>query len=373
MIPISSRTFLDHILNISYRATASELNLRIVVVSISVFLCFILLKNSRNWVEFKLLALLLLVSLANDLSVILNHYFGIPLLFKFIFYAFLISHSLIFLLLIQTAFFDNFRLKLNHLVVYVSYFLLNLILMTVMHFIQPLKEVQLLRFIYISTGSVLVILPLIIEVYCLFIIIKEWKADLIEKRRKLRLIIFLIILAFWITSVFSESLYHRLTYAMHFQSIAHICLLFIIGYWLIRTDDDFFEPIHAKLVHKSIKDSEITDHPFSKKLDTLMNEDRYYCHENISIGKLAKEMKTQEYLLRAFINQKLGYRNFNDFINQHRIEAAKKLLETTNMKMLNISMEVGITSIASFNRIFKNLTQLTPSEYRNLNSKPNFQ
>ena len=79
---------------------------------------------------------------------------------------------------------------------------------------------------------------------------------------------------------------------------------------------------------------------------------------------LAKSLNIQEYQLRRLINLKLNYRNFNDFINQYRVEEAKELLKNTDQQILNISMEVGFASIATFNRIFKNLVQTTPSNFR---------
>ncbi len=58
----------------------------------------------------------------------------------------------------------------------------------------------------------------------------------------------------------------------------------------------------------------------------LMADERIYRHDNITIGTLATRLGVPEYRLRRLINQRLGYRNFNVFLNNHRIEEAKAAL-----------------------------------------------
>jgi len=58
----------------------------------------------------------------------------------------------------------------------------------------------------------------------------------------------------------------------------------------------------------------------------LMSDDRIYRQEGMTIGTLATKLTVPEYKLRRLINQRLGYRNFNVFLNNHRIEEAKAAL-----------------------------------------------
>ena len=58
----------------------------------------------------------------------------------------------------------------------------------------------------------------------------------------------------------------------------------------------------------------------------LMADERIYRHDNVSIGTLATKLAIPEYKLRRLINQRLGYRNFNVFLNKHRIAEAKAAL-----------------------------------------------
>src|SRR5450631_1518697 len=102
----------------------------------------------------------------------------------------------------------------------------------------------------------------------------------------------------------------------------------------------------------------------------LMADERIYRHDNITIGTLATKLRIPEYRLRRLINQRLGYRNFNVFLNNHRIEEAKAALADTSqaeVPVITIAMDAGFQSLGPFNRAFKATTGVTPTEYRRLN------
>jgi len=99
----------------------------------------------------------------------------------------------------------------------------------------------------------------------------------------------------------------------------------------------------------------------------LMADERIYRHDNISIGTLATKLAIPEYRLRRLINQRLGYRNFNVFLNNHRIEEAKAALadpSQAEVPVITIAMDAGFQSLGPFNRAFKATTGVTPTEYR---------
>jgi AraC-like DNA-binding protein len=100
------------------------------------------------------------------------------------------------------------------------------------------------------------------------------------------------------------------------------------------------------------------------KLNTLMQQG-FYRTEHLTLKDLATELELPEYKTRSLINQTLGYRNFNDYINQLRIhEAAERLKSEPDSPVLNISLDVGYRTLSSFNRAFKDIMSMSPSEYR---------
>ena len=56
-------------------------------------------------------------------------------------------------------------------------------------------------------------------------------------------------------------------------------------------------------------------------------------------------------------------------INSARIEHAKKLLMETQKTVLEIAEETGFSSLATFSRVFKKYTALSPGKYREVYAK----
>lgn len=56
--------------------------------------------------------------------------------------------------------------------------------------------------------------------------------------------------------------------------------------------------------------------------------------------------------------------NFIDYITEKRMETAKHLLTTTDLKIYEIAEKIGYSETRYFNQLFKRRTNLTPSEYR---------
>lgn len=104
-----------------------------------------------------------------------------------------------------------------------------------------------------------------------------------------------------------------------------------------------------------------------RRLDNLMTVGRVHRQEGLTIGALAARLDLPEYRLRQAINEGLGYRNFNAFLNRYRIDEAKAALSDPGQRdvpVLTIAMDAGFQSIGPFNRAFKAETGLTPTEFR---------
>ena len=82
---------------------------------------------------------------------------------------------------------------------------------------------------------------------------------------------------------------------------------------------------------------------------------------------LAARLDLPEHRLRQVINEGLGHRNFNAFLNRYRIDEAKAALSDLSQRdvpVLTIAMDAGFQSIGPFNRAFKADTGMTPTEFR---------
>lgn len=102
-------------------------------------------------------------------------------------------------------------------------------------------------------------------------------------------------------------------------------------------------------------------------LRRLMEEDKAYREEGLSIGSLAGKLGIPEYALRRLINQRLGYRNFNAFLNFYRLDDVMAALADPSQEavpILTIALDAGFQSLGPFNRAFKSQAGMTPSEFR---------
>jgi len=85
--------------------------------------------------------------------------------------------------------------------------------------------------------------------------------------------------------------------------------------------------------------------------------------ENISREGLASMLDLHpDYFSKAF--RFFTGKKINDYINELRIKEALKLLNNTNMNILDIAMFVGFENLKTFNRAFKKFTGKNPSYYR---------
>jgi AraC-like DNA-binding protein len=101
------------------------------------------------------------------------------------------------------------------------------------------------------------------------------------------------------------------------------------------------------------------------KILSLLHNEKIYEDPELSLTQMAKHLKTNPSVLSKTINQ--GFQlNFNDFINNYRIEAVKEKLQAGEQKtqtLLGIAYDCGFNSKATFNRAFKKVTGTSPKEW----------
>jgi AraC-like DNA-binding protein len=144
------------------------------------------------------------------------------------------------------------------------------------------------------------------------------------------------------------------------SAIFAITLYFLLSNFGLRSGFFFKEVPKAKA-------TSVNDPLLNAKLQSLMEDQKIYKKEGLTIGELAELMNVQEYRLRKLINGQLGFRNFNDFLNQYRInDACDTLSDPTQVRktILEIAYELGYQSIGPFNKAFKELKGFTPTTYR---------
>ncbi len=92
-------------------------------------------------------------------------------------------------------------------------------------------------------------------------------------------------------------------------------------------------------------------------------EQGWHLEPRLSLMELAHRLDMSETQVSRAVNQGAGV-NFNRFINEARVEAAKTRLAAGAEDILAAALDCGFNSKATFNRVFREIAGVTPSAFR---------
>ena len=193
--------------------------------------------------------------------------------------------------------------------------------------------------------------------------------DLVEARRRARLALSLMIALVIMWIVLAElplrgwppPVGWRVMNAASLFLLAATLALTILGW---RDPALLAAPAKAQAV---ILRPEADDSMLLAKLDADMRHDRLYRQDGLTITTVAARLGVPEYRLRRAINQGLGARNFNAYLNGFRLAETRDALADPTQRdvpILTIALDAGFGSLAPFNRAFRDAEGCTPTEYR---------
>ena len=257
---------------------------------------------------------------------------------------------------------DNFRLKKIHwsgVALYTLLFILNY---------SSWQQPALAGFTLI--GVIFAGLRLFFIVHMIYVAWQGREDDLIETRKRFRST-FIIMVGLYSTVIFiAETFYATdqplppyisLIQAGSFFTLALVILWYTTstktGLLLIRQDNS----------PANLSKANATEQHDLYAITESIKANNLYQESGLTISVLAEKVGLPEHRLRRLINQHMGYRNFSEFLNQHRIKKAMTLLSNVDNRhdqILTIAMDLGYGSLGPFNRAFKAHTGKTPTEFR---------
>jgi AraC-like DNA-binding protein len=209
--------------------------------------------------------------------------------------------------------------------------------------------------------------------------------DLVEERRRLRTVL-IVAIAFYSAAIISSEIAFPEGTASETLTLANsaglLVMTTVFAFVLFGVNRDgaliSFRTLEPQslvaLQPRPVAGAVSTDRPERDEdarllaaLRRLMEHDKVYREEGLSIGTLAARLGLAEHALRRLINQRLGHRNFNAFLNGYRLDEATAALADPaqgTVPILTIALDAGFQSIGPFNRAFKSKTGMTPSEFR---------
>jgi len=212
----------------------------------------------------------------------------------------------------------------------------------------------------------------------LYVALKDWRIDLVESRRRARMMSVSIGAIVTLFVTFTEYLNLGAPRSnLVDASVSGVFFLIIFGICTRSfgfNNSQLTQPVSfafpSAKSEKAGAGEDIQGEAVIAELTRLMEEEKIYREEDLTIRRLAQRLGVKEYILRRLINGYLGHRNFNSFLNLYRIdEVARQLIEpaTRHLPVLSIALDNGYRSMSPFNKAFREIKGMTPTEFRNQN------
>jgi two-component system response regulator YesN len=96
---------------------------------------------------------------------------------------------------------------------------------------------------------------------------------------------------------------------------------------------------------------------------------RSHYTETITLQQVADHVHVSKNYFSILFKQTTG-QNFIDYLINLRIERAKELLMTTELKVYEVAEQSGFNDTKYFSKLFKKVTGVSPVDYREAASKP---
>lgn len=310
---------------------------------------------------------------------------------------------LMYLYLLSLSYFQKKRIKpIYHLLPSIIIFLVNIFLFTLVFVLD--RNTLLFSFIfkmftYTTIGSMVVVFTIQNIIYIILSIrvykehIKQ-KANILSFEAGINLRWFLLFLAGYILLIVGVYSSSAITDVNNLSSLIYnivvVFYIVFIGFNGLKQYDKYIEIIKEKanLLNAENKNQIIDNQQetivttesiepkiilVQDKIEEIYNQileiietKQLYLNTEFTIFELSKELNINYKYISQAINQGLN-KNFVTFVNEYRVEHAKKLLlnpSHSNFTIEAISEMSGFKSKSSFNTFFKKHTGLTPSEFR---------
>jgi AraC-like DNA-binding protein len=208
----------------------------------------------------------------------------------------------------------------------------------------------------------------------LYLMLESRESDLVEARRHTRTVFRVIFAVQMVGALLIEKVMFILNlipvqamYPIHVTFATLAFLTAIVLLWsLMRTDvAAYIDPLVPEPVRVPFEtDTSAMD---VARIRLAFEQQHVYREAGLTVAGLARRLALPEYRLRKLIHGHLGYRNFNALLHDYRIgEVSAALADSARngTPVLTLALSAGYQSLTPFNRAFRELKGMTPTEYR---------
>lgn len=125
------------------------------------------------------------------------------------------------------------------------------------------------------------------------------------------------------------------------------------------------------LLARSIKHFQLVEKSSVESNDIIYQTIAYIARnfkEELSLDIVSRDLGVSKYSLSRVFSGTF-HRNFNQYLNEQRLNYVTNLLECTDKSITDICLDAGFESQRTFNRAFRERYKMTPREYRELYQK----
>ena len=134
------------------------------------------------------------------------------------------------------------------------------------------------------------------------------------------------------------------------------------------TEQDYPGPLYLLLIlhyveQECIAESSAVARPHNETVEQICAYLAANYRQKFSLTEVAAQFYLSPYYLSRLFRRVTG-QSIVDYINNRRIEAAQKLLETTELSISAVAEQTGFASAAHFRRVFREVMGTGPLQYR---------
>lgn len=177
-----------------------------------------------------------------------------------------------------------------------------------------------------------------------------------------------IFVTFWLCSFLNRNLQlslvsNYINYNSVWVSIS--LFIYIVSFFSLKQPEIFRVQPLEKITEKKERIDKIELERLKKDLEFLMIQEKIYLDPQLSLTQLAKKLNTSTNNTSWLLNN-VHKSSFYDYVNSYRVQAFIEKIHNGEHKkhtILALSLDVGFSSKSTFNKVFKETTQQTPSGF----------
>ncbi len=139
-----------------------------------------------------------------------------------------------------------------------------------------------------------------------------------------------------------------------------------VGFLIAQRYPDFFDPEETQAAFQKYRRRLLSpdeEEGLGTRLENLMRAEKAFRDPRLTVARTARLLETTAPALSQLINGRFG-KNFNEYLNEHRLREVRERLLTSDETILAIALEAGFNSKNAFNEAFRKSFAMSPREFR---------